>query len=203
MEAVTKAELFEWGVSSLTHRGEADSGDEHVVTAFDGGVLVAVIDALGHGAEAAQAAEAAVRTLKQHAHESPVSLIRRCHEDLRGTRGAAISLASFDWQRRVMTWLGVGNVAGAIVHADPGTDRRTVSLLVRSGVVGDRLPELRASEVPLAAETTLVMATDGVHDHFTEALPATLEPQRLAERILDGYARHDDDATVLVLHCNR
>lgn len=203
MEAVTTAELFEWGVSSLTHRGEADSGDEHVVTAFDGGALVAVIDALGHGAEAAQAAAAAVRTLKQHPHESPVSLIRRCHADLRGTRGAAISLASFDWQRRVMTWLGVGNVAGAIVHAGPGTDRRTESLLVRGGVVGDRLPELRVSEVPLAAETTLVMATDGVHDHFTEALPAKLEPQRLAERILDGYARHDDDATVLVLRCNR
>jgi hypothetical protein len=69
---------------------------------------------------------------------------------------------------------------------------------VRGGVVGDRLPELQASVVPLAVDTTLVVATDGVRRDFTEILPATREPQRLAKRILDDYATHDDDAAVLV-----
>jgi hypothetical protein len=202
MEATIKTRPFEWSVSSLTHRGETDSGDKCVVEAFDGGALVAVIDALGHGGEAAQAAEVAVGTLKRYAHEAPVALVERCHAKMHGTRGAAVSLASFDWRRRTMAWLGIGNVAGVIMHADPVAVRRATSLVVRGGVVGDHLPELQITVLPLAAETTLVMATDGVRDHFTEILPATLEPQRLAERILDDYARHDDDATVLVFRCN-
>ena len=202
MEALTKPEPFEWGVSSLTHRGETDSGDKCVVTTFPEGVLVAVIDALGHGEQAAYAAEVAARTLQQHAHESLSVLVTRCHAMMRSTRGAAISLAFFDWHRRTMTWLGIGNVTGVLLHADPGVDARATPLLVRGGVVGDHLPDLQSSVVPLAADTTLVMTTDGVCGDYTEVLSATLEPRHLAKRILDGYARHDDDATVLVFRCN-
>lgn len=193
---------FAWGVSSLTRQGETDSGDRCVVTAFNGGVLAAVIDALGHGDRAAQAAEVAVRTLQRYAHETPVALIERCHAEMHATRGAAISLASFDWRRRCMAWLGIGNVAGVLMQAESGAGPRVTSLVVRGGVVGDHLPELQPSVVPLAAEATLIMATDGVHRDFTDMPPAALEPQRLAERILDGYARHDDDAAVLVLRCH-
>jgi phosphoserine phosphatase RsbX len=198
MEAMRRPKPYTWSVSSLTHQGETDSGDKCVVKEFDGGALVAVIDALGHGRHAAHAADVAVRTLQCYAHEPPAALVERCHAAMRGTRGAAISIASFDWLQRAMTWLGVGNVAGVIVLAEAGGDPQLTSLLVRGGVVGDRLPELQPSVVPFAAGTTLIVATDGVRRDFTETLPAMLEPQRLAKHILDGYATHDDDAAVLV-----
>lgn len=195
---------FGWGVSSLTYQGETNSGDKFVVAAFTGGVLVAVIDALGHGNQAAVVAELAMRTLEQHAHENIATLIRRCHTVMCLTRGAAISLASFDWQQRNMTWLGIGNVSGVLVHTDSGINSRVTSLLVRSGVVGDRLPELQTIVVPYTVGTTLIMTTDGVNADYTEILPklTMVEPQRLAQRILDDYARHDDDATVLVFRYN-
>ncbi len=197
METAIRTNRFEWGMSSLTHQGETDSGDKCVVTEFDGGVLVAVIDALGHGNAAAAAAEVAAKTLARHAHESPTMLVSRCHADMRGTRGAAISLASFDWRRHTMTWLGIGNVGGVLMLPQVDSDPRLVSLVVRGGVVGDHLPELRPTLVPFTAGTSLIVATDGVFRDFTEILPSTLPPQRLAERILDGYARHSDDALVL------
>ncbi len=197
METAIRSSHFDWSASSLTHRGETDSGDKCVVTEFDGGVLVAVIDALGHGHAAAEAAEVAAKVLAQHADESPARLFERCHADMRGTRGAAISLASFDWRRHTMAWLGIGNVAGVLMLPQTDSDPQVASLVVRGGVVGDHLPELRPTLVPFTAGTSLIVATDGVYRDFTEVLPSALPPQRLAERILDGYARHDDDALVL------
>lgn len=175
-----------------------------MVRTFAGGALVALIDALGHGIQAAHAARVAAETLARSPHKSPVELIERCHAAMQRTRGAAISLASFDWHRRTVTWLGVGNVAGVLVHAGPDTGSRMTPLLVRGGVTGDRLPDLQASVIPLAAETSLIAATDGVREDFTDMLTTTAldpNPQRLADRILVEYAREDDDATVLVFYC--
>lgn len=196
-----KTKPFEWSVSSLARLGETDSGDKCVVTTFAGGALVAVIDALGHGDQAALTAAAAARVLERHPHQTPVELVERCHADMRATRGAAISVASFDWHRRTMAWLGIGNVAGVLMQSDAGAGPHATQLLVRGGVVGDHLPELQPFVVPLQADATLIMTTDGVRGDFTDILSVTLEPRRLAQRILDVYARRDDDATVLVLRC--
>src|SRR2546430_3534138 len=86
--------LIEWGVASLALPGEAESGDRHLVTPVGTGVLVAVVDGLGHGAEAASAAKAAVAALERHATESPAPLLERCHRALKGTRGAVMSVAA-------------------------------------------------------------------------------------------------------------
>src|SRR5882672_3326043 len=82
--------LIEWGVATLALPGEAQSGDLYLVKPVGTGVLVAVVDGLGHGAEAATVAQAAVTALERHATESPLRLIERCHRALQGTRGAVI-----------------------------------------------------------------------------------------------------------------
>ena len=61
--------LLEYAVVSVPVAGEEESGDLHLVTQTDRGALVAVIDGLGHGSEAANAARAAVATLEPHANE--------------------------------------------------------------------------------------------------------------------------------------
>jgi phosphoserine phosphatase RsbX len=190
-----------WGLASLPLAGESESGDGFVVKAFDKGVLVAVIDALGHGPDAARAARVAAAALEQYAHDKPEVLVRRCNDLMRETRGAAISVASFDTQTRTMTWLGVGNVTGALVRADLAAEPRVKRLMVRGGVVGFQLPELQTSVVPVLPGDTLVLATDGVGIDFTHWLPAMASPQPLAEQILQRYATRDDDALVLVFPC--
>jgi hypothetical protein len=59
------------------------------------GGLVAVVDGLGHGAEAANAAKVAVRALERGGDRPLAQLFRDCHQSLIGTRGAVISAASF------------------------------------------------------------------------------------------------------------
>lgn len=199
---MNRALSFQWGVSSLNYRGEKDSGDKCLLIEFEGGVLAVVIDALGHGSQAAAVALVAARTWEQNIHDDLITQMRRCHADLHATRGAAISVAMFDWKLKTMTWLGVGNVAGVIMRSHAGAAPHVTSLLVHAGLVGDRLPDLLPSVFTLADATTLVMATDGISRDFTDALPSALEPQRFAQRVLDVYAKRDDDATVLVFRCN-
>lgn len=193
-----KTGMLEWGVALAPLPGEADCGDLYVVRAFDGGVLVGVIDAIGHGAEAGRIAGLAAGVLERHAAEPVHALILRCHQRLRGSRGAAISLASFDDRACTMAWLGVGNVNGVVVRAGVLPQPRRDSLLVRGGLVGDRLPELELTAIALAGGDLLIMATDGIASGFGEALSGKLEPQQLAERIERGYARTTDDSLVLV-----
>src|SRR5437879_12962124 len=146
METLNKL-IIEWGVAWQTLAGEVESGDKHVVKIFPHGALLAALDGLGHGGEAAAAANMAVRVLQTSENESIISLLKRCHECLRSTRGVVISLAGFNAVEETMTWVGVGNVEGVLLRADPAVDPRYESLVLRSGVVGSRLPLLHGTIV--------------------------------------------------------
>src|SRR5256885_3512383 len=143
--------LIEWGVASLALPGEAESGDRHLVKPVGTGVLVAVVDGLGHGAEAAAAAQAAVAALERHATESPVPLIEPCHRALQGTRGVVMSVAGLGRPDRSMTWLGGGDVEGLLVYGG-GAARAGVrrgGLGPRGGPVRCRVPPLHPVLLPL------------------------------------------------------
>jgi len=190
--------VIEWGVATLTLPGQGESGDSYVVRPFPDGVLVAAVDGLGHGDEAAAAAKTAVAILEMYSPEPVIALLRRCHERLRMTRGVVLSLASFAAREKTMTWLGVGNVEGRLLRADPHAYPPQESLLLRGGVVGGDLPAPYASIVPVWPGDTLVFTTDGVRSNFAERLTVSESPQRSADRILGQYAKRTDDALVLV-----
>jgi negative regulator of sigma-B (phosphoserine phosphatase) len=163
------------------------------------GALFAVVDGAGHGVEAAAAARAAADILEAHADESPVSLVLRCHEELRATRGAAMTLAFLNLRDRTLTWLGVGNVEAVLFHASTHDNQTAERVLLRSGLVGYRLPaRLRAEVIPLKHQDTLIMATDGIAPEFAEGLAPEGHPQHLAERILARHGSGRDDALVAV-----
>jgi hypothetical protein len=189
--------LLEWGWAGAALEGEGESGDVHVVADFAEGVLVGAIDGLGHGIEAAAAAREAARVLAAHAGEPLASLVERCHEALRGTRGAVMSLASFD-ARGSMTWAGVGNVDAILLRGGAAPGRRREALTARGGIVGYHLPSLHPSTLPVSSGDLLVLATDGVHDGFVDDLPLRGAARALAEEILARHARGSDDALVVV-----
>ena len=192
------AALIDWGVATLTLPGERESGDLHLVKPVGGGVLVAVVDGLGHGAAAAAAARAAVATLNRHAQESVLPLLQRCHQALAGTRGVVVSVALFDRADGSMTWLGVGNVEGVLLYADAGGRRGRERLVTRGGIVGSELPPLRAEVLAVAPGDTLVLATDGIQSGFADELIVEAPPQQLADQILTRSGKRTDDALVLV-----
>jgi phosphoserine phosphatase RsbX len=196
-ELVTASPPIVWGVSSRALDAGAECGDLHVVAPGAQTVLVAVIDGIGHGSEAAAAARAAAAVLCQHADEPLIPLMRRCHEELRRTRGVVLSMASFDLPSNTMVWLGVGNVEGALFRADRRANPTRDSLVLRGGVVGYQIPPLRTSEHRVEAGDVLVFATDGVRSEFTEYSPLGRDMQEVADTMLVRYGKETDDAMVL------
>jgi negative regulator of sigma-B (phosphoserine phosphatase) len=190
--------MVECGVAQFVLPGQGESGDHHLVCCNHNGVLVAAIDGIGHGEEAANVAKMATSILKSGVGEPIISLVESCHEKLRATRGVVMSLAFIDSAHGMMTWLGVGNVQGVLVRADRTKGNAKEGLLLRAGVVGSQLPPLQAAVLPVARADVLFFATDGIRSGFAETLTALENPQRAADRILEHYRSGNDDALVLV-----
>ena len=178
--------------------GQDESGDLHLVEPFPGGVLLVAIDGLGHGGDAALAAHLAGLELRQDAGAPLTVLFERCHKRLVKTRGVVMSAACFEAGRGEMTWLGVGNVEGALVRAGAAPATASDSILLTGGVIGYQLPRLRPTTIPVARGDTLIFATDGIRSGFLGDVHPELPPQELAERTLATHSRGNDDALVLV-----
>jgi hypothetical protein len=193
------ARVLDWGCAARPRPGEDACGDRAlVVTLPDAGVLAAAIDGVGHGREAARAAARATATLEAvAAHEpDPEALLRRCHAELRGTRGVAMSLALVDGPEAALAWLAVGNVEGRVVR--PGRRAPVASLLLPGGAAGLELPPLRPARVELRRGDLLLLATDGIDARFADEPLPEGRCDRIAERLLARHARSHDDALVLV-----
>src|SRR5262245_24236691 len=106
--------ILDWQVAQRIRPGEKDSGDGYLVQAVPSGMLVAVVDGIGHGPSAAEAANLAIRELARMNGASLVDAVQRCHEKLQRTRGVVLSLARFDVTQNTMMWLSVGNVEGRL-----------------------------------------------------------------------------------------
>lgn len=189
--------MIQWGVAHAALAGELKCGDSHLVKLFPGGALVAVLDGIGHGEEACRAAEAAAGILAAHPQADILSLLRRCHEALRGTRGAVMSVASFNFSERAMAWSGVGNVEGLLVRSEPANPPRE-TLLLRAGVLGHQLPPLQLVMLSLSPGDTLIFTTDGIRHSFNVGTKYKQTPQQIADHILAEDSKGTDDSLVLV-----
>jgi hypothetical protein len=202
MNPQSLADLIDIGIAHRTLPGEQESGDAYVVAPFDGGTLVAVIDGLGHGPEAAQAAQLARVTLQAEPAANVVTLIQICHTALRHTRGAVMTLVQINLPGPAMTWVGVGNVEGRLLrerHPHERTSHPSEAVMLRGGVVGYQLPALKPATLALNSGDTLMLATDGLRPGALETLSeGSGGVQELADSLLSTHGRDTDDALVLV-----
>jgi hypothetical protein len=198
VEVVKPTRLIDWGVAQRALPGENVSGDHYLVKAFAGGVLVAVVDGVGHGDEATAAAKTATATLSVHAGDSAIALMRRCHEALRLTRGVVMTVVTFLAGEGVVNWLGVGNVEGLLLRAETKANPPSEPVLLRSGFVGYQLPALVASVLPVARGDLLVLTSDGIRSDFSKAINPKQPPQAIADCILAQHFKGTDDVIVVV-----
>ena len=191
-------EVIAWAVAEAPFPNESQSGDRHLVLPSADGVLIAAVDGAGHGPQAAAAAKVAVATLEAHAYESPIGLLGRCHDELKGSRGVVMTIAFIHWRDRTLTWAGVGNVEAVLFHGLGEYQTRPDRVLLRSGVIGYQLPPVRAEVLPLKPFDTLVIVTDGIKPNFADGLALSDDVQRIADGILARHRNGTDDALVLV-----
>ncbi|MEO5959342.1 MAG: SpoIIE family protein phosphatase [Opitutaceae bacterium] len=200
---VNREACIEWSVATRPRPGESVSGDLHLVSAWETGVLMAVVDGLGHGHEATLAARTAIDVLTRHASESVVALVQRCHRALQRTRGVVMTLVSLNTDNDTAMALGIGNVETVFFRGDLRARPGHESVLLRGGVVGYQLPALHSSTVQLAPGDVVVFATDGVREDFSDLIDPTEPLAQLVDRIMARKFRGTDDGLVLACKCLR
>jgi len=157
--------------------------------------LFAVIDALGHGEAAHQAAELAVRELQEGALGlSATDQVTRVHRALRGSRGAAITLGVFD--DTTLEVVGVGNVDLRCRHG-------YVPFAPTPGIVGLRMRRLRVVRAQLPPQARLFVFSDGISSRLDIETVDHLPAPEAAAALLACYGNLNDDASILCLSPER
>jgi negative regulator of sigma-B (phosphoserine phosphatase) len=185
------------GQAGAPMQGEERSGDVAVFCATESGGVACLIDGLGHGPEAADAAETCADVVRANADAEPKDLLDRCHAALLDSRGAVMTAAWFDLRRSTVAWAGVGNVDARLVR--PAPDPREDVALVFGGVIGYRMPQVRVATRDLARGDVLVMITDGIDGAISPALAGGGAAQAMAERIFAMHGKGTDDALAVVI----
>lgn len=198
MSDVQMTAIASCGRASRALPGESTTGDRHVISPVAGGLLIAVIDGLGHGIEAARAADRAAQIVQSARSDDLEQIVTSCHHALRSSRGAVMTVLFVNPSEDVLSYIAVGNVVGMVVHRQPlHNEEKQTFMLLRGGVVGHVLPNLHTSRVRIERGDTIILATDGIGFEFATDRGLLQTPQRLAERLLDRYAVESDDALVL------
>ncbi|MFF5675623.1 SpoIIE family protein phosphatase [Streptomyces hygroscopicus] len=187
----------EWqGVGSvcLPAEGEEECGDARAIVDTDSGRTAVVLDGLGHGRLAAEAAQAALRTFHAEPDRPLPEVLARMNRALRHTRGAAVGLLRLHPDRA--DYCGIGNIR-ALALSHGGVSHR---LTGQPGVVGWGMPTPRVHGFPLPQGATAVLHSDGVDARWALDPPPfvlRLPPPLLSAALAHGHRRVRDDATVL------
>jgi anti-sigma regulatory factor (Ser/Thr protein kinase) len=184
------------GVASAAHAGESVSGDAWAMEQGPARTVLLVVDGLGHGLIAAEAAREAVRLFRDNARHAPRAVVQALHDGMRTTRGGAATVTEIDSDRGVVRFAGIGNISATIVS--PGGRRHLVS---HNGTVGHTVRRIDEFTYPWPKDGVLIQHTDGLATHWdVERYPGLLarSPSLIAGVLYRDFHRARDDVTVLV-----
>jgi anti-sigma regulatory factor (Ser/Thr protein kinase) len=181
----------------LAAPGEAISGDAWGIRIEGATATVMVADGLGHGSEAAAAAEVALSAFVDRGPGSPSAALEHIHPLMRQTRGAAVAISALDLRANTVVTAGAGNICGRILS---GLSDR--SLLSQHGTLGLQIRTLRDATYAWPEHSLVVMHSDGLKTRWDLAGVGGLlrcDPAVVAAWLVRDHARGADDVTVVVV----
>jgi anti-sigma regulatory factor (Ser/Thr protein kinase) len=189
---------YEFGAKSTPKAGQIVCGDAWSVRSVHGKLGVALLDGLGHGPLASEAANRAVGIFQEvRGDDTPTDVLRRAHEGLKATRGAVMAVALFDPSSASVSFAGVGNIVGIVVSGEV-----TQHLLSTDGTVGYNMRLVRESTLDWKPGSVLIATTDGLSTRWNlNRHPGLMQrhPSLIASVLHRDFARDTDDATVVVV----
>jgi anti-sigma regulatory factor (Ser/Thr protein kinase) len=200
--AAAQRERFVAGAISLPKSGETECGDAwHIMSLPNGHLLVFLVDGLGHGPLAADAAHLAVATIRKEAALKPAEAMASLHDALRPTRGAAAAIILLRPEQELCLFCGVGNISASVhLHGKP---RNMVS---HNGILGHQVRKLQEFQYPFPRNALLIAHSDGLATHWDLADYPGLEakhPALIAAALYRDHSRARDDTTVVAARAAR
>jgi anti-sigma regulatory factor (Ser/Thr protein kinase) len=182
---------------ALPYPGERLSGDGWACHADSERTLVLLVDGIGHGLEAHDAAKEAIASFREHAGLGPGDILGYLHDALRKTRGAVAAVAEIRPGQRQLTYAGVGNISCVLLAAG-----KSHSLVSHNGTLGSTLRKIQEFRVEWPPDGVLILHSDGVQTRWDLSSYAGLLARHSAViggALLRDFRRQRDDASVVVV----
>ena len=187
---------MEYGAVNYSKPGNEVSGDAYWVYSDQDRTLVSLIDGLGAGQAAHKAAECAKACVAQDTGVTLTEMLERCHQALRGTRGAVMMLMRVSHTQGMVSFAGIGNIGVKVFSDTP------IKPISRNGIVGYRMNSVREFNYPYTKGDVFILHSDGISMRFAVDESWVRDPstdlQQVAQDIADNFGK-DDDMTVVVV----
>jgi hypothetical protein len=166
-------------------------------------VLLALVDGVGHGPEAAAVAADVLRCIERNLDLELRSLAVECHRAVLYSRGAALGLLRIDRRQGEARYLGVGNVQAHVGIAAAGATAVTHPIN-NQGIVGYNLP---SNLIPYTCayrpdDTLIAVHSDGIDDRLDLReidLTSGASAESIAKSAAERLSNPTDDATLIVV----
>jgi len=184
---------------AVPYPGEQLCGDAWEYACSPDRTLTLVVDGLGHGWEAAEAAQEAVAVFRKRQQSHPGEIIGYIHDGLRKTRGAVAAVAEIFPREGRMVYAGVGNISAVVLSHD-----KSRSLVSHNGTLGVAAPRIQEFKSEWPMDGVLVVHSDGLQSRWdlsSTSYPGLLarHPALIGGALLRDFRRHRDDASVVVV----
>jgi anti-sigma regulatory factor (Ser/Thr protein kinase) len=184
------------GAISIAVRGESVCGDGWAIRRNASGAWFMVVDGLGHGSFAADAAREAERVFAESGSESPAIILNDIHDALKKTRGAAAGIAYVNQEKQTLCFAGLGNISATLATAQ--TSRGIAS---HNGTLGHQMYRIQEFNLPWNEDSVLIMHSDGLSSRWDLSASRGIlrrHPSLIAGVLYRDFAKERDDVTVLV-----
>jgi anti-sigma regulatory factor (Ser/Thr protein kinase)/serine/threonine protein phosphatase PrpC len=195
--SLTTTRCLDFGAASRAYRQGTANGDSYVFRRWEKKALAGLIDGLGHGEPAQEAALAARQYIERHYDQPLAQIFRGAGRACRSTRGVVMALAQFDLEAERFSCASIGNIEARVLGGSTPSH-----LLVRRGIVGIDTAEPALSERPWHGSDLLVLHSDGLTTRWSwnDFPNLALEPATfISRRLLQALDKGEDDATVVVV----
>lgn len=188
---------YDVGAVHVAKPGETVCGDGWAWRMRDARLSIFVADGLGHGLQAHEAAETAVRVFATSHESAPADLLADAHAALKPTRGAAVAALALDVDRRTASYAGLGNIGGVVLLPEGGRH----NFVSHNGTAGHTAARIQQFSYPVPRDAVVVLYSDGLSSHWSlDAYPGL---RRRSSSVIAGvlyrdFSRRRDDVTVVV-----
>ena len=192
----TRADI-RFGASHHALHSEPVSGDGWGMALNADAVEILMVDGLGHGEPAHEAARACINAWRAAPFEEPVTLMGSLDTAMHGSRGGAVAITRFDRKSESLRYAGIGNISAGL-HTMDGSR----GLASHPGIVGVQARRAQAFDFPDVPGRLLIMHSDGLQSRWSlKDYPGlvTRHPAVIAALLHRDFCRGRDDATVFAI----
>lgn len=187
--------LYDVGAITVPMKHEEVCGDAWAVCQNDSEICILVVDGLGHGVHAHEAALEAVGVFENSKQVSLDILLTMIHNRLKSTRGGAVFLATA--KPTSIDFAGAGNIRAIIQSAET-----MKTLISQNGTAGIQIRGVQVRSQPWDGVGYLVIHSDGITTRCDlSKYPGLVgrHPSLVCAVIYRDFERGNDDTTVLVV----